>query len=331
VIPPPPERKPIPVDWPHRELYNRVIATLRALPGFFKSSVNMAGIQAPDLHTMALPLGAAIEDQVVATLNEMRTVWDPEKKYSRYSFVRQPQTFPDVLMTTNLRDPVQNDIILGMEMKGWYLLSKEKEGSFRYLASPTATNPWDLIVVVPWVFEHVTTGAPRIFEPYVESALYAAEYRNWHWQYSMEGHEGEGGELILARASPYPNKKDRISDRAVHDGGNNFGRLFRTGLMNDFVEKMNDTPILGIPARYWQMFFKVIEEAKMERHVDLAIQRLKDGLKKGSPLVTDDEIDGLLMKLQRVYFDMIAPPTGSAARTTRKGTGQVEPTKPGSR
>jgi hypothetical protein len=40
-----------------------------------------------------------------------------------------------------------------------------------------------LIVVVPWVLGNVISGSPLLFEPFVESARFAAQYRNYHWQH----------------------------------------------------------------------------------------------------------------------------------------------------
>ncbi|MFQ5827536.1 MAG: hypothetical protein ACE5JD_00075 [Candidatus Methylomirabilia bacterium] len=51
-----------------------------------------------DIFTLNAALGATIEEQVVATLNALRPVWDPDKKLQTFGFVRQTQTFPDVLL-----------------------------------------------------------------------------------------------------------------------------------------------------------------------------------------------------------------------------------------
>src|SRR4030095_5732278 len=114
----------------------------------------------------------------------MRTVWDPQSRYVQYSFVRQAQTFPDVL----LRRAVEGDAapLLGVELKGWYLLAKEAEPSFRFSVTPSACAPQDLIVVVPWALTNVISGSPTVFTPFIESAQYAAKYRNYHWQYLRE-------------------------------------------------------------------------------------------------------------------------------------------------
>ncbi len=75
-----------------------MLAALEALPSYFRPETHIEGINAPDLHTLNSVLGATIEDKTVATLNAMRPIWDPDKKYALYAFMRQSQTFPDVLL-----------------------------------------------------------------------------------------------------------------------------------------------------------------------------------------------------------------------------------------
>src|SRR5438132_4872666 len=53
-----------------------------------------------------------------------------------------------------------------------------------------------------------------------ESAKYAADFRNYHWQHLRKtGHPVEI--VVPANAGPYPSKADQISDKPTHDGGNN--------------------------------------------------------------------------------------------------------------
>ncbi len=107
----------------------------------------------------------------------MRPIWDPDGTYSLYVFVRQGQVFPDVLLRK--RDN-GHDTILGIELKGWYLLAKEAEPSFRFCVTEMACAVQDLVVVVPWALSNVLSGSPTVFTPYVENARYAAAYRNYH-------------------------------------------------------------------------------------------------------------------------------------------------------
>ena len=45
--------------------------------------------------------------------------------------------------------PIPPNILLGIELKGWHLLAKETEPSFRFLATPQACARADLFVVYP--------------------------------------------------------------------------------------------------------------------------------------------------------------------------------------
>ena len=110
-------------DWNHAQLYHNIREAIVSLPSNFHSTTNISGILATDLHTLNTVLGATIEEKVVSTLNEIRAIWDPLQKYAFYRFVRQAQTFPDVLFHKAGDD---RDIVLGIELKGWYLLAKER-------------------------------------------------------------------------------------------------------------------------------------------------------------------------------------------------------------
>src|SRR5438093_12554316 len=113
-----------PEDWKYMALYKAVYNALFALPSYFKTNLNISGVPATDLHTFNTSLGATIESQAVETLNQMRTVWDPDGEYALYTFVRQPQRFPDVMLRS-LAPDAATSIILGIELKGWYILAQE--------------------------------------------------------------------------------------------------------------------------------------------------------------------------------------------------------------
>ena len=225
---------------------------------------------ATDLHTLNTVLGATIEEQVVRTLNLIRNSWDPDEKYALYSFVRQAQTFPDVL----LRGTAAGDVLLGIELKGWYLLAKEAEPSLRFQTTAAACSKQDLIVVVPWVLGNVISGSPVLFEPFVESARFAAEYRNYHWQRVRKTQQSTviG---IPDSVAPYPSKSDQILDKPEADGGGNFGRLARTGLMDDYKHKLDDISLCGINAIYWREFLKTFQESTTDTQARMALDRLK--------------------------------------------------------
>jgi hypothetical protein len=254
---------------------------------------------ATDLFTLAAALGATIEQQVVDTLNDMREVWDPDHKYELYHFFRQSQTFPDVLLR---KSADATDIIMGLELKGWYLLAKESEPSFRFQVTPKACNPQDLIVVVPWALSNVISGTPRVFDPYVVSAQYAAQYRNYHWRYLRDA-KTDSDITSPTDVGPYPQKVDAISDKPKFDDGKNFGRFSRTGLMDDYLKEVALQHICGIEATHWRTFFKAFQEQATPESVQKAIERFVADLKKNSPaadptvLVSVEKIMDELKKL----------------------------------
>ena len=259
----------------HYALYLGVRDAIASLPTHFVSTTQISGILATDLHTLNTVLGATIEDQVVKTLNRLRNVWDPNQGYEAYYFVRQAQTFPDVLLRSSSN---VSDILLGIELKGWYLLAKEGEPSLRFQSTAAACAVRDLVVVVPWVLEHVVSGSPVVFEPFIESARYAAEYRNYHWTSVRRTNQSVEITHPL-KISPYPSKADQILDKPASDRGGNFGRLARTGLMDDYIRALANVTLCGIEARYWREFFGIFREHTSSAEARSALQKLKKRLK----------------------------------------------------
>jgi len=275
---PPTRQLPEPGD-EHYQLYKDVRDAISSLPVYFRTETHISGIMATDLHTLNTVLGATIEEQVVRTLNLIRNTWDPHERYALYSFVRQAQTFPDVL----LRKTSTDEVVLGIELKGWYLLAKEAEPSLRFQATSSACARHDLIVVVPWVLGNVISGSPILFEPFVESAKYAAEYRNYHWQAIRKTNQ-DSSITIAQEGRPYPAKADQILDKPLEDGGGNFGRLARTGIMDPYMEKLNEVYLCGIKTTYWREFLKAFQESTTDEKAQKALLRLRERVRSASDL-----------------------------------------------
>ncbi|NMA47027.1 MAG: hypothetical protein GX945_10750 [Lentisphaerae bacterium] len=263
----------------HYQLYRDVREAISSLPVYFRTETQIAGIMATDLHTLNTVLGATIEEQVVRTLNLIRNTWDPDEKYALYSFVRKAQTFPDVL----LRKSSTDEVLMGIELKGWYLLAKETEPSLRFQATAAACAKRDLIVVVPWVLDNVISGSPILFEPFVESARYAAEYRNYHWQ-SIRRTSQDAGIEVPSGVCPYPTKAEQILDKPHSDGGGNFGRLARTGMMNSYMSKLDELRLCGIKTTYWRDFLKAFQESTSDEKARLALERLRVRAREASDI-----------------------------------------------
>lgn len=238
------------------KLRERVQNALLALPGYFDSSTNIEGLAATDLFSLNTVLGATIEVQVVQTLNRMRDVWDPDDEWTLYRFDRQAQTFPDVLLRCRNVSGGYNTA-LGVELKGWYVLAKEGEPSFRYQVTPSACSDWDLLVVVPWYLSNVLSGIPRVITPVCWSAKHVAEHRNHWWRHVRRTQQDTSIESPL-NAVPYMGR-DNTSDKPTKDGGGNFGRIARTGMMDEWVREIRQEALAGIPAEDWIEFLKRYE------------------------------------------------------------------------
>lgn len=256
--PAPPIRPVLEPDSPLTQLRGRVIEALSALPGYFTSKTTIEGLAATDLFSLNTVLGATIEVQVVETLNRMRDAWDPDDQWPMHTFERQAQTFPDVRLVSRAGGTA--NVALGIELKGWYLLAKEKEPSLRYKVTPSACADADLVVVVPWYLSNVLAGTPVTIAPWVESARYAAEFRNYWWEHIRQTPSDAAIDLPDA-IGPYPTKDQLITDRPHSDGGSNFGRIARINdLMGTFIADALTTLVAGIPAEDWVQFFRTYSE-----------------------------------------------------------------------
>lgn len=245
----------------------RLIEDLRtiafpSLPAECKIENTYSGILATDLFSLNTLLGSMIESKVVLYLNSHRQLWD-DGTWKDCHFIRSNESFPDVRLvkTTNSKD-----IILGIELKSWFIMSKEGEPSFRYRTASEACDNGDLLCIVPWYLSDAVCGNPVLSSPWIYSAKAAAEASKRHWIYLRQTDEPLS---LLYRGLDTPhgikpymeNARDKTNYKPKQDGGNNFGRLARTGIMDDFVKETLSTDILGIPADNWRLFLKAHTDA----------------------------------------------------------------------
>lgn len=267
-------------NWPHYKVWERINALFYALPNYFETELLIKGINVTEIFSVGGAFATVVETQVVSILNGLRNLWDPDNEYPKYAFVRQSQTFPDVLLR-NQQD--EQDIIMGVELKSWYVLSKEGEPSFRYQVTPEACTNADLLVVIPWILSEVISGSPRLLRPYVESARYAAEYRNYYWQRSRT-ERSENSTIRtppVANRHPYPSSKQEAADEAEGDKGGNFGRIARAGILDEYIVGIKAQDYLGIKVVHWITFFKAISETSTDLEIDRRLQLLKAQIQAG--------------------------------------------------
>ncbi len=285
-------------NWEYHSLYMAVRNAIYALPSYFRSELNISGIPVADLQNFNTSLGASIESQAVETLNAMRQLWDPDGMYANYTFIRQAQQFPDVILKGTGPD-IQPQILMGIELKGWYVMSKEGEPSGRYKVTAAVCAESDLLVMVPWALSNVISGTPRLFTPYLASARFAAKYRNWHWQYKRQA-QTDPGITVSTATTHYPTKSDAIQDRPLNDSGNNFGRYARAGLMDDYMAAVFDEVLYGIPLRYWQGFFKALTGSNSPEQVAYRLASIADDVATMRPALSEEATAEIRVALENL-------------------------------
>lgn len=295
-------------DDPRTQLQERLRTVLVGLPAFFEFNNHVAGVEATDLHALNTLLGASIEGQVVRALNQQRGLWDPDDEWLGYTFERQSQRFPDVLLTKK-GGKDGPDIALGIELKGWFLLAKEGVPSFRFGTTPAACADHDLLVVVPWYLDNVLSGAPAAAEPFIVSARWAAEYRNYYWQHMRKVKAGIDTSIRMPEgAHPYPSKDLATWDKPGYDGGSNFGRVARvSGLMDDFVRESIALEVLGIPIGDWNWFLRLHSDQADPAEVRVALFKELTQLQKE---LSESKVQQLLPLVQALMDEWNAESIG---------------------
>lgn len=292
-----PQRLTLDPGDPRTELVNGVRAALMALPGEFEFDHTVGGVAATDLFSLNTFLGAGIELEVVRTLNALRPIWDPNSKWATYRFERSGQAFPDVRLVDQAANSTM-PIAMGIELKGWWMLSKEGVPSLRYMVSADACAPYDLVCVVPWYLDSAVSGKPQVAEPWVESAKFAAEWRDYWWT-NLRQAKSDAALIHPTHARPYPTKADQVSVHPISDGGGNFGRLPRSRpLLDAFIEKTMGVDILGITTRAWVNFLSLHKDgAPNDESVIVELQKL---LAKRDKAISPDLAEEILRRLDQL-------------------------------
>ncbi len=123
-----------------------------------------------------------------------------------------------------------------------------------------------------------------VLAPWIYRARAAAEHRNHWWQEIRVTTTDTGITPPAVPVHPYPTKTDEVADKPVADRGGNFGRLARTGVMDDFLRISLGTSVAGISAEHWIKFFRIYSEPRDDAKIDQWLQRRMTGiLRRGAP------------------------------------------------
>ena len=85
-------------SWSHFKVWERVDDLIYSIPAYFETELLIKGINVTEIFSVGGAFASVVEAQVVNILNSLRHIWDPDNEYADYAFVRQSQTFPDVLL-----------------------------------------------------------------------------------------------------------------------------------------------------------------------------------------------------------------------------------------
>lgn len=191
--------------------------------------------------------------------------------------------------------------MLGIELKGWYLLAKEGEPSFRYKVSPAACSVYDLLVVVPWHLKSVLSGMPVVYEPYIDQARFVAEYRNHWWQHIRNTSASTAINPPPGTIQPYPPPKAKVNDSPQSDSGGNFGRVARIGIMDSYIDRLLSRRVSGVEAQHWVLFFKTYAESQESTRITEKLQRELQRMEAQA----SDEVAARLGELLREFASLL--------------------------
>lgn len=100
---------------------------------------------------------------------------------------------------------------------------------------------------------------------------------------------------------PYPSPGAHISDVPEADSGGNFGRLARiSGLMTDWTKQLADSPVSGIPARYWIEFLRAFSESNDDDQLRRKISNVVRKVDTSASVERTDRVFELLTELKNL-------------------------------
>lgn len=98
----------------HGSLYEQIPELLDRVPAEFTSDVHIEGLDATDVFGLNEILASSVENQVTNSLNRLLSEPNLDEEYRDHEFVRQSQTFPDVLFENSAES---DGPLMGIELK----------------------------------------------------------------------------------------------------------------------------------------------------------------------------------------------------------------------
>ncbi len=75
-------------------------------------------------------------------------------------------------------------------------------------------------------------------------------------------------------------KSDQVADKPRSDLGGNFGRLARTGIMDQYTAQIGDRFLCGVKIAHWREFLKVFRENADDGQIKQALTAIGDRVRR---------------------------------------------------
>ena len=98
----------------------------------------------------------------------------------------------------------------------------------------------------------------------------------------------------------YPSKTQLISDEPEHDRGGNYGRFARTGLMDEYMKRLFEQELVGVPLNAWQRFLAIFTEATSIDVIHRELGLIAEAAKEGESELTRQRIDKIKVYIAEI-------------------------------
>ena len=200
-----------------------------------------------------------MEKQLAISLENHRTLWDPHNEYADHHWFHQGDVFPDLFFSKG-RDgkELRENVRVAIEVKSWYIFSKESEPSLRFKQAGCFVNDTCIVVIFPWFLTNVVGGRVAVLPPIVLSAIDIVKDRDAHWKKN----EIRDHDYFEEKNGKAPKPFQSIENKrftVVSSANTNFGRIFR---LQEYKKLLNfyDVEIKGTSPSQFRKFLNDVEK-----------------------------------------------------------------------